>query len=89
MIKSLTRFLRSINSKHKCKQHFCLNCLQGFSYEEGRNKHFELCKNNEVVKIEMPEKDSFVEFHEVQKNSRCCSSCMQTLKQLSNLQNVK
>ena len=26
-IKSLTRLLAKSNSKHKCKQHFCLNCL--------------------------------------------------------------
>ena len=25
--KSLTRLLASSNSKHKCKKHFCLNCL--------------------------------------------------------------
>ena len=37
-VKSLTRLLRSSNSKHKCKQHFCLNCLQGFSLEESTDK---------------------------------------------------
>ena len=30
-VKSLSRLLRSSNSKHKAKQHFCMNCLQGFS----------------------------------------------------------
>ena len=29
-IKSLSRSLSSSNSKHKRKQHFCTNCLQGF-----------------------------------------------------------
>ena len=28
-IKSLSRLLKSSNTKHKCKQHFCINCLQG------------------------------------------------------------
>ena len=42
-------------------------CLQGFSYEESRDKHFEFCKNNEAVRIKMPEKGSFVEFNDVQK----------------------
>ena len=28
-VKSLSRLLRSSNSKHKAKQHFCMNCLQG------------------------------------------------------------
>ena len=29
-IKSLSRFLRSSNTKHHGKQYFCTNCLQGF-----------------------------------------------------------
>ena len=29
-IKSLSRLLRSSNTKHNCKQYFCSNCLQGF-----------------------------------------------------------
>ena len=66
-IKDLSRLLRSSNSKHKCKQHFCMNCLQGFSYEERRDKHFEYCKDNEAVRIEMPKKGSFVKFHDRQK----------------------
>ena len=32
-IKSLSRLLRSSNTKHKCKQYFSTNCLQGFSLE--------------------------------------------------------
>ena len=63
MIKSLSGLLRSRNSKHKCKQHFCLNCLQGFHSEESRDKHFKYCKDNEAVRIEIPKKDSFVKFH--------------------------
>ena len=65
-IKSLSRLLGSSNSKHKSKQHFCLNCLQGFHSEESRDNHFEYCKDNEAVRIEMPEEDSFVKFHDGQ-----------------------
>ena len=32
-VKSLSRLLSSSNSKHKCKQYFCNNCLQGFTQE--------------------------------------------------------
>ena len=32
VIKSLSRLLASRNSKRKCKQHFCTNCLQGFTH---------------------------------------------------------
>ena len=65
-IKSLTRLLASSNSKHKRKQHFCLNCLQGFSFEEIRDKHYQYCKDNEAVRIDMPKEGSFVEFHDGQ-----------------------
>ena len=66
VIKSLSRLLGSRNSKHAHKQHFCLNCLQGFHSEGSRDKHYEYCKDNEVVKIEMPEPGSFMEFHDGQ-----------------------
>ena len=44
MIKSLSRLLEDSNSKHWRKQHFCLNCLQGFHSEESRDNHFEYCR---------------------------------------------
>ena len=66
VIKSLTRLLANSNSKHGHKQHFCLNCLQGFSLEESRDKHYEYCKDNEAVRIEMPKEGSFIEFHDGQ-----------------------
>ena len=65
-IKSLSRLLGDSNSKHGHKQHFCLNSLQGFHSEESRDNHFEYCKDNEAVKIEMPKEGSFVEFHDGQ-----------------------
>ena len=39
VIKSLSRLLGSSNCKHKYKQHFFLNCLQGFHSEESRDRH--------------------------------------------------
>ena len=65
-IKSLSRLLESSNSKHKRKQNFCLNWLQGFHSEERRDNHFEYCKDNETVRIEMPKEGSFVEFNDGQ-----------------------
>ena len=38
-IKSLSRLLKSSSTKHKCKQHFCTNCLQGFMQESIRDQH--------------------------------------------------
>ena len=65
-IKNLSRLLASSNSKHKHKQHFCMNCLQDFQYEESRNEHFECCKDNKTVRIEMPKKGSLITFHNSQ-----------------------
>ena len=64
-IKSLSRLLRSSNTKHKCKQHFCMNCLQGFSQEFSRDAHQVYCEDNETIKVEMP-KESKVEFKDGQ-----------------------
>ena len=38
-VQSLSRLLTSRNTKHKCKQHFCNNCLQGFTLESSRDEH--------------------------------------------------
>ena len=49
VIKHLSRLLASKNSKHHGKQHFCMNCFQGFTFESSRDKHYEYCKTNEAV----------------------------------------
>ena len=43
-----------------------MNCLQVFPSEISRDKHFEYCKDNETVRIEMPKEGSFVKFHDGQ-----------------------
>ena len=53
-IKSLSRLLRSSNTKHKCKQYFCINCLQSLTLESSRNEHRVYCEDNEMVRVEMP-----------------------------------
>ena len=54
-IKSLSRLLSSQNTKHKGKEYFCMNCLQGFNEESSRDKHLDYCINNESIKVEMPQ----------------------------------
>ena len=54
MVKSLSRLLSSSNSKHKRKQYFCNNCLQGFTEELSRDQHYGYCIDNETVRVEMP-----------------------------------
>ena len=46
-IKSLSRILSSENTKHKGKEYFCMNCLQGFKEETSRDKHIGYCIDNE------------------------------------------
>ena len=65
-IKSLSRLLRSSNTKHKCKQHFCMNCLQGFTQESRRDRHQVCCEDNKTVRVEMPSKGLTVEFYDGQ-----------------------
>ena len=65
-IKSLSRLLASKNSKHYGNQYFCTNCLQGFTLELSRDKHYGYCIDNETVSVEMPKKGSTVEFYDRQ-----------------------
>ena len=58
-IKSLIRLLSSQNTKHKGKEYFCMNCLQGFNEEISRDEHLGYCINNESVKVEMPHKKTY------------------------------
>ena len=58
--------LSSKNSNTKHKQHFCMNCLQGFTQESSRDQHQVYCKNNESVRVEMPKQGSTVEFKDGQ-----------------------
>ena len=53
-IKFLSRLLSSQNTKHKGKEYFCMNCLQGFNKDSSRDEHLDYCINNESVKVEMP-----------------------------------
>ena len=69
-IKSLSRLLSSKNSNTKHKQHFCMNCLQGFTQESSRDQHRVYCKDNESVRVEMPKQGSTVEFKDGQNQFR-------------------
>ena len=50
---SVSRLLSSKNSNTKRKQHFCMNCLQGFMQESSRDQHQVNCKDNKSVRAEM------------------------------------
>ena len=59
-IKSLSRLLSSKNSNTKCKLHFCMNCLQGFTQELSRDQHKTYCEDNESVRVEIPKQGSTI-----------------------------
>ena len=65
-IKSLSRLLRSSNTKHKCKQYFCTNCLQSFTLGSSKDEHQVYCEDNKTFRVEMPRKGSTVEFYDGQ-----------------------
>ena len=65
-IKSLSRLLSSKNSNTKRKQHFCMNCFQGFTQESCRDQHQVYCEDNESVRVEMPQQSSTIEFKDGQ-----------------------
>ena len=62
LIKSLSRLLSSQMSNHDGSIVFCLNCLNHFPNEEKLKIHEEYCLKNQAIKIEMPEKGSFISF---------------------------
>ena len=62
LIKSLSRLLSSQVSGHKVSNVFCLNCLNHFPNEEKLKTHEEYCLKNQAIRIEMPEKGSFISF---------------------------
>ena len=62
VIKSLNGLLKSSNTKHKCKQDFCMNCLQGFMQKSSRDQHQVYREDNESVRVEMPKQGSTIEF---------------------------
>ena len=43
-----------------------MNCLQGFKEEASRDEHIGYCKNNKLVRIEMPHKRPIVEYSDGQ-----------------------
>ena len=65
-IKSISRLLSTQNSKHKGKEYYCMNCLQGFTEESSRDEHVCYCKNKESVCIEMPQKKPIVQYSDGQ-----------------------
>ena len=61
-IKSMSRLLTSQVSTKKAKKFFCPRCLNAFGRQDLLDKHLELCRDSEAVRIKMPEEGTFVYF---------------------------
>ena len=62
LILSLSRPLSSQLTNHDGSIVFCLNCLNHFPNEEKLKIHEEYCLKNEAIRIEIPEKGTFISF---------------------------
>ena len=53
-IKSTSRLLSKLNGKTRGAYHFCMNCLNSFWTGSARDKYYEYCSSNGLVKFKMP-----------------------------------
>ena len=69
LIRNFSR-LMAHRTKHGHTQHFCYNCLHGFTTRLRLEKHTPLCQRQQAQRIEFPEKDKTVKFRNFQKQLR-------------------
>ena len=62
LIKSISRLLSSQVSTKKEEKFFCPRCLNSFGRQDLLDKHLELCRDSEAVRIKMPKEGTFVHF---------------------------
>ena len=62
LVKNLSRLLSKQTSAHKKGTHICFRCLNPFWSHKSLEKHGEYCRNQEAVKINMPEKGTMLRF---------------------------
>ncbi len=70
VIKNMSRLLTTQTSNRNGERHFCLRCLNSFQTEESLRKHKEYCSANKTVKVQMPEKGSYLSFEHYFKSMR-------------------
>ena len=62
LVKNPSRLLSKQISPHKEGTHICFRCLNPFWSHKSLEKHWEYCRNQEAVKINMPEKGTMLRF---------------------------
>ena len=68
-VKSLSALLNCVTSKHNGDS-YCLNCFHSYRTEKVSEKHMKICKDKDYCYIEMPEKDTFINYHPGVKSMR-------------------
>ena len=62
LVKNTSALLQSQINNHSHKQHFCLNCSNGFNSPETLKSHMDYCYENESVKILMSPPGTYLRF---------------------------
>ena len=62
LVKNPSRLLSKQISAHKKGTHICFRCLNPYWSHKSLEKHWEYCRNQEAVKINMPEKGTMLRF---------------------------
>ena len=70
LVKNPSRLLSRQISVHKGGTHICFRCLNPFWSHNSLEKHWEYCKNNKAVKINMPEKGTILKFKHHERSER-------------------
>ena len=65
-MKNIPTLLSKLNGKSKRTYHYCMNCLNGFRTESGRDKHYGYCSSNGHIKVNMPTEKKWLKCHDGQ-----------------------
>ena len=69
LIRNFSR-LMGHRTNHNGTQHYCYNCLHGFSTKERLDKHMPLCYQQKAQKIVFPDKEKTVKFKNIKNQLR-------------------
>ena len=70
LVKNPSRLLSKQISAHKKGTHPCFRCLNSFWCHKSLEKHWEYCRNQEAVKINMPEKGTMLRFKHYERSEK-------------------
>ena len=70
LIKNFSRLMNSSKSKDEHKKYYCRNCMLGYRSKEALSKHWPYCKEHSCVRVELPEKGTFLKFSHPERKMR-------------------